>query len=151
MQSLKLSKDSSSIDFSLDELVEFFPTYSLSSIAADRANYLNKLFIRVPVLQLLIDIPQIVKIQLSFSLDVQQSKVCSSCLLIERASLNSQQNTILAVSYLRNCSKSKAAPLVEPWISESSLKTNSYLESRPRVLAVMRTSLISALLCLGSA
>ena len=53
------------------------------------------------------------------------------------------------VSYFWNCSKSRAVPWVQSWISESSLQTNLHLESRPRVLAVRRTSLNRLFYVLG--
>ena len=103
-------------------------------------NNLNE-FPRVAVLQLLIDLSQIFDVQLTFLRGFKQGEAWFSSFLAERASLNDRRLTILAVSYFWNCSKSRAVPWVEPWISESSLKTNLHLESTTRVLTVRRTSL----------
>ena len=145
------TKGSSFVDFSLDELVEFLPADVLGSISTDWVDYLDELIIIVSVLQLLVNISEVVQVQISLCLDVQKGEVSSSSFLTEWVSLNKRTTTILRVSSLRNCSKSKAAPWVESLTSERSLKTNSYLWSRPRVLAVTNRSLTSALLCLGSA
>lgn len=104
---------SSSVDFLLDELVESVPWDSLSSIASHGVDDLNKLIISVPVFQLLTDVSQVVQIELSFSLHVQQGEVRSAAFLAERISLSWNISTILLVSYLKNCSKSSGAPLVE--------------------------------------
>lgn len=104
--------DSSAVDLPLDELVELVPTDSLSTISAHRVDYLHQLVVIVAVLQLLADVSQVVKVQLSLGLHVQQSKVGSPALLAEGTALNSHDCTTLAVSSLRNCSKSSGAPLV---------------------------------------
>ncbi len=127
MARFRSTKSSSSVNFSLNELVEFLPADSFSSISTDGVNYLDELIIIVSILQLLVNISEVVQIQISFSLHVQKSKVGSSSLLIEWVSLSKRITTILRVSSLRNCSKSKAAPWVESLTSERSLKTNSYL------------------------
>ena len=75
----------------MDELVEFFPTYSLSSIAADRANYLNKLLLGISILKLIVDVSPIVDVQLAFGLDVQQGEVSFSSFFVEGASLNNKK------------------------------------------------------------
>ena len=109
---IRRSKNSSSIDFSLDEFVEFLPGNSLSTVSSNWMNDLHKLLLGVAVFELLADVSQIVKVQFTFSLDVQQWEVSFSSLFAEGASLNTNKFTILAVSYLRNCSKSRGAPLV---------------------------------------
>lgn len=84
-------------------------------------------------------------------MNVQKGEVSSSTVFGEWVSLNQSKYTILVVSSLRNCSKSRALPLVPSLISWSNLKTSSYLWSRPRTPPVKSSSLISALLWRGSA
>ena len=73
-------------------------------------NDFHKLLLAIAVLELLADVSQIVDIQLAFALNVQQGEVSSSALLTKGASLHIKKCTILAVNYLRNCSKSRGAP-----------------------------------------
>lgn len=104
--------DSSAVDLPLDELVELVPTDRLSSITTHRVDDFHQLVVGVAVLQLLADVPQVVEVQLSLGLHIQQSEVRSSAFLTEGVALHSQDCTTLAVSSLRNCSKSRGAPLV---------------------------------------
>ncbi len=73
-------------------------------------NYLHQLILIVTVLQLIVNVTQVVQVQLALSLHVQQSEVSLTTLLREGVSLNKLRITTLAVNYLRNCSKSRAAP-----------------------------------------
>lgn len=97
----------------MDELIKLFPCDGLSSVASDGVDYLNKLVIIVAILKLFINVSEIVEIQFSFTLDVQEGEVGSSSFLVEGAALNQIKTTILTVSSFRNCSKSRAAPWVE--------------------------------------
>ncbi len=63
--------ESSSINFSLDEFVEFLPWDGLNSVTSNRVDDFNKLIIRISVFELFINVSQIVEIKFSFSLDVQ--------------------------------------------------------------------------------
>ena len=63
--------NSSSVDFSLNKLVEFFPTYSLSSIATNWMDDFHQLLLSIAVFQLFVDVSQIVNVKLAFSLHVQ--------------------------------------------------------------------------------
>jgi len=137
---------SSSVDFSLDELVEFLPCDSFSSVSSNGVDDLDQLLVGVSVFELFVDISEVVEVEFSLGLNVEKGEVRLASLFGEGAALGGIKGTILVVSSLRNCSKSRGAPWVESWMSWSSLKTNSYLWSRPRVLAVMRRSLTSALL-----
>lgn len=66
-------------------------------------DYLDKLVITVAVLELLADVSQVVQIEFSLSLHVQQGEVRSASFLVERISLSWNISTILLVSYLKNC------------------------------------------------
>lgn len=79
---------SSSVDFLLDELVKSIPGDSLSAIASHRVDDLNKLVIAVAVLELLADVSQVIEIELSLSLHVEQGEVGSAAFLAERISLS---------------------------------------------------------------
>ena len=64
---------------------------------------LDQLVVIITVFQLFIDISQVIEIEFSFSLDVQDPEISSASLFAEWASLNNNFYTILAVSYLMNC------------------------------------------------
>ena len=142
---------SSLVDLLLNKLVESVVADSLSSVSSNCMNDLNQLVVIVSVFQLVADVSQVVEVELSLSLNVQKGEVGPSSFFSKGTALNKSKVTSLAVTSLRKLSKSRAAPPVPSLISLMSLKTNSYLVSSPRVLAVWRSSLVSALLCLGSA
>ena len=147
----KSDSESSFGDLSLDISIEFIVWNSLSSKSSDGMDDFNKLLCAVSILELLINILKVMDVEFSLSLNIQKGEISSASFLVEWTSLSKSISTILAVNYLRNCSKSRACPWVESWTYCNNLNTNSYLVSSPRVDAVIRTYLMSALLCLGSA
>ncbi len=64
--------ESSAVHFALDELLELLQCNYINSVSSNRVDYLNQLLISVPVLQLLVDVPQVVQVQLALALHVQQ-------------------------------------------------------------------------------
>ena len=64
----------------------------------------------VAVLQLLADVLEVVDVELSLALEIEDPEVGLTAFLGEGASLNRTKGTSLAVSSLRNLSKSRAAP-----------------------------------------
>lgn len=64
--------ESPSVNLPLDEFVELVPSDGLSSISSYRVHNLDELVVCVAVFQLLVDVSQIIEVQLSFALHVQQ-------------------------------------------------------------------------------
>lgn len=147
----KSEGQSSAVDLSLDELVELLPADRLSAEATNGVDDFDELFLAVAVLELFVDVAEVVEVELALALHVQKGEVGPSALFRKGAALSDRRGTMRVVSSLRNCSKSRAAPWVASCTSCSSLNTNSYFESSPRVPAVRRISRASARRCLGSA
>jgi len=139
------------LDLSVNELVELFPGDGLSTIAAHRVDNLEELLVGVAVFELVRNVSEVFDVEFSLGLDVKEGEVGSSAFFGEGSSLHKRSLTTLEEISLRNSSKLRADPPALWLMSSSNLKTSSYLVSRPRVWAVRRSSLLSALLCLGSA
>lgn len=106
----KSDGQSSAVDFPLNELIELVPADGLISVPTHRVDKLNELFLTVAVFELVVDVKQVVQVQLSLSLDVQECEVGTSTIFVEGVSLSVKESTMRLVSSLRNCSKSRAAP-----------------------------------------
>ena len=136
---------SSLADLLLDESVESVGADGLCTVASNGVDQVLELFVRIVVAQLFADISHVVHVELALALHVDQGESSSSTFLAEGVSLNHIFVTILEVRALKKPSKSRASD-PESWqTSSSALKTISCLESRPRVLAVIKMSRMSAL------
>ena len=135
----------------LENLVVSVSGDSLSSETSNRLNQVLELFFSVAVVKLFVDVSEVVDIELTFALGVKQGEVSASSFSGVGVSLNQKLCTTLFVSSLKKVSKSRASAPTWSQISSRALKTISNLVSRPKVLAVIKISLMSALLCLGSA
>ena len=109
---MRSCSNSSPVHLPLDELVEFVPTDSLCTVAADGVDDFDKLVIVVAILELLIDVAEVVEVELALGLNVKESEVGASAFFAEGAALNREISTTLLVSSFKNCSKSRGAPLV---------------------------------------
>ena len=85
----------------------------------------NQGFLVVTVLQLVANVPQVIKVQIASSLVIQQVEVSSSPFLGEWTSLGYKIGTNLLVISFMNSSKLKGAPWVASETSWISLNTIS--------------------------
>ena len=138
-------------EFAVDELVELFPSDSFGAIATNSVDDFHQLVVIETVLELVVDVPEVVEVELALALHIQEGKVAASAVFGEGAALPKNPLTTRTVISFRNSSKLRALP---PELSLTSLRilnTSSYLESSPRVPAVMSISRASALRWRGSA
>ncbi len=82
------SQESSPLNFALDVGIELLPCDGFGIEPSNCVDDLPELVLVVAVFQLLVNILQIVNVQFTFCLNVQQGEVCLSSLIIEGASLN---------------------------------------------------------------
>ena len=98
------------VDFSADVGVELFEADGLTVVAAYLVDDVHQLLLRISILQLVIQVPQVLEVQFSFALVVQQVEGVSPSLFVKRVALSHLSITILVVSSLTNPSKSRALP-----------------------------------------
>ena len=139
------------VEFLLDELVVFLEGDGLGSVSSNSVDDFPDLFIIISVTELVANVFHVIEWKIVLVSHVQEFEVLVSSFLAEGVSLSKITLTSLWVSSLTKPSKSRGAPPVESLMSMINLKTISYFLSSPRVWAVWRRSLQSALLCLGSA
>ena len=107
----------SMINLSFDVAVKFFPWNSFGVVATNWMNDVQKLKFGIAILKFIINVFEIFELKFSFAFIVYQIEVRSSSFFSPWISLNKRFLTILLVSSLTNCSKSRACPSFNSWIS----------------------------------
>ena len=75
------------LNFSVNESIELVSADGFGSVSSDGVDDVLELFIRISILELLIDISHIIEVKFALALGVQKSEVVSSSFLRERRSL----------------------------------------------------------------